>query len=571
MNDLIRLVTSPLLPPLFLLLGTVALSFAHPTRTYPPYLRWIALGFMLGACGLLLRIAFQSGVSIFAWEWSPHMQTRFQLIWINVGWNWYVSFLAGVLGITGLLIAGRPPDQTPSLQTGPQRFYHSRFLSLNLATVAIVWLLVTSANMLSLVYMWIALDVILVMRHTLTMHQHEAVQHDYTLVYHRSLGLGLLSSLVLLIGLFPAGINGPAYMLVGTSLPAESIYALLVAAAMRAGAYPLHFWLVPSSLLNLSAAERIFSHILPALTGLWLLGQTLDLAVRQPAILSAVLPFMALTFCLGTLPFLKEHHKSLNDTFVLASGVSLTALAGTLAPIPGTRALLLPLTAFALGSTLWIVAQRMPVQGLGLGMRALGAASLLGLPLTPGFVALAEWFPGQSPFQAGLTSIPLIIGLAGLSIGVSRPLARTAFRPPRPAGSQLWLLAAAGVLAILILITGLWPNLVMIMADSRTGPPVSLGASARSLPLLSLLLWGLAVLAGICVTIVVPAWGTTAFLARFRQTLAQALSLEWMSNSIQFGTSRLSLVWSNMMAVLEGAGFMGWTLILLLLLWTALQ
>ena len=564
MEALARLVTSPLLPPLCLLLGPVALSFVHPTRTNPPYLRWLALSFMLGAFGLLLRIAFQSGVSIFTWEWSPQLQATFQLIWINVGWNWYVSFLVGVLGIIGLLISGRPPDQAPNLQTRPQRFYHSRFLSLNLATVAVVWLVVSSANMLSLVYMWIVLDVILVIRHTLTMNQHEAVQRDYTLVYHRSLGLGLLSALVLLIGLFPAGINGPSHMLVGTSLPSESIYALLVAAAMRAGAYPLHFWLVPSSLLNLSAAERIFSHILPALTGLWLLGQTLDLAERHPQILSYVLPVMILTFCLSSLTFLHGHHRSLTDTFVLTTGVILTALAGALSSAPGVRALLLPLTPFALGSTLWIVAQRLPMDGLGRAMRILGAASLLGLPLTPGFVSLSAWFPIRAPFRMELASLFLIIGIMFFSVGTFRTRFRMESAVTRRAGSQQWLTVSAMALAGLILIAGLWPHLVMTMA----------GFPTTSLPSFSWLAsWtlGVTILAGALLSIWIPARGARGLLAPFRQSITRLLSLEWMSSGIQFGASRLSLVWSSMMAVLEGAGFMGWTLILLLLLWAALH
>ncbi len=566
MEVLNRLLTSPLLPPLCLLLGLVVLSFAHPTRTRPSYLRWIALGFMLGACGLLLRIALLPGVSIFAWNWTPQPQARFQLIWINVGWNWYVSLLVGLLGLVGLLMSGRMSGPTPNLPSQPQRFYHSRFLSLNLATVAVVWLLVASANMLSLVYMWIVLDVIMVIRHTLTMNQHEAIQQDYTLVYHRSLGLGILGSLVLLIGLFPAGINGPSYMLVGTSLAPESIYALFVAAAMRSGAYPLHFWLVPSNMLNLSIAERIFSHILPAITGLWLLGQALDLAERHPQMLSYILPIMALTFCLGALTFLHGHHKSLSDTFVLATGVSLTALAGSLAPEPGVRSLLLPLTSFVLGSTLWIVAQRLPLHGLGRAMRILGAASLLGWPLTPGFIALAAWFPLPSPW---LISFPLLTGLVFFSVGAFR--IQTGSDLSHLAGFRPWLSGTALALAGLILIIGLWPSLTTVLAGFQDGPVPSFSASLRSFLGLRGLMYGGIILVGVSLALRMPVPAASELLTPLRQTIARTLSLEWVSSGVQIGVSRLSLVWTNMVAVLEGSGFTGWALVMLLLLWTVLR
>ncbi len=571
MEVLGRLVASPLLPPLVLLLGPVALSFAHPTRTRPSHLRWIALSFMLGAFVLLLRIAFLPGVSIFVWEWNPQIQARFQLIWIDMGWNWYVSFLVGILGIVGLLISGRSYGQADSLQSHTQRFYHSRFLSLNLATVAVVWLLVSSANMLSLVYMWVVLDVIIVIRHTLTMNQHEAVQHDYTLVYHRSLGLGILGSLVLLIGLFPAGVNGPSHMLVGTSLPPESLYALFVAAAMRAGAYPLHFWLVPSGMLNLSAAERIFSHILPALTGLWLLGQALDLSQRHPQILTYILPVMALTFGISSLTFLQEQRKSLTDTFVLATGVSLTALSGTLAPEPGVRALLFPLTSFALGSTLWIVAQRLPLDSLGRAMRIVGAASLLGLPLTPGFLSLAYWFPTRIPFREGLVIPALIVGILLLAVGVFRPLSHSQSRTSDSTSPRDGFSVAAVSLAGLILIAGLWPSLIAAMADLQPALSSSLLASTRTFPLPALAVYGTTVLVGAFLSTGVQGWWPINPLAPVCQSIARMLSLEWLSSGIQFGASRLSLVWSNMVTVLEGHGFPGWALILILLLRAALQ
>lgn len=567
MEPLTRLLASPLLPPLLLLLGPVILSYTHPTRTRPARLRLATLCLLLLAFGSLLALDFLPGVPLFAWNWEPLARINFQLLWLKMGWNWYISLLAGVLGIIGVLISGKVQTADAGALTQAERFYHGRFLSLNLTTVAAVWLLVSSANMLALVLMWVTLDIIMVIRQTLIMHQHEVVQHDYSLVYHRSLGLGILGSLVLLIGLFPAGVNGPGQMLVGAGLPVESIYALLLAAALRAGAYPLHLWLLPSSLLNLSAAERIFSHILPALTGIWLLGLTLDLAQQYPGLILRLAPWTAVAFCLSALTCLHLRNHSLRDSFVIVTAITMMGMIGSLAATGGTRTLLLPTTAFALGSALWLATSRLPAGLPGNALRALGACCLLAGPLTPAHAALAEWWgrPWPQPIPVALC---IVLGILCFSAGLWQSLWRV---PPRPAAVQPRFLVAALGLALTVILVGLAPQFVSALAEFENPAGSILDSPGQQMLASSAFLdyWLVTLGGGIAL-----AWLLTRAHPTLRSlcsSLTSWTSLEWLSGGMQFGASRLSLVWSRMLSVLEGPGAAGWILTLTLLLWAVLH
>ena len=570
MDSLGRLLGSPLLPPLLLMLGPVALAFAHPTRTRPERLRLVALAFLAAACLALIALDLRPGVPIFAWEWHPSPQTQFQLLWLYVGWNWYLSLLVGLLGLVGILLSGSLAGRLGELSPA-RRYFHTRFLSLNLTTVAVVWLLINSANILATVFMWVALDAIAVVRQALTMKQHEVVQRDYSLVYHRSLGLGMMGSLVLLIGLFPSGVNGPGQMLVGAVLPLESVYALLIASVLRAGSFPFHVWLLPSGQLNLSVAERIFSHFLPSLSGLWLFGLSLDLAQRHPQVGERIVPLLVLAFGLAAFACLHGRNVSLRSTLVIVASVTLTALIGTLDRNPGVESLLLPVTGFALGGPLWIIASRMPAHAWGLAFRGLGLAALLGAPLTPGFPAMVDWMGARGASGSPLIQIVLWTGLPLFSAGVWNPIFSSQ-RNRRLTSRASWTMyAAAGGLSLPLLVIGLWPDLARIGADatSALNPAAESDAQGGG----GLWLLTASVLAGIAL----GGLGLNYAIRRLRRRIRQLInlatfwcSLEWLSGYIHFGGSRLSLVWTSMLHTLEGAGFAGWILTSLILMWAIL-
>ena len=568
MEALRGLATSPLLPPLLLLAGPVALSFAHPTRSRPDRLLALALALIGISLAALISQVFQRGIPLFALTWQPSLQDSFQIVWLHVDWNWNVSLLAGILGTAGLLCSGQRLS-VPEVMTAEDRFFFARFLALNLATVACVWLLVNSGNMLATVFTWVLLDVMLVIRHTQVMNQHAVVQEDWSLVYHRALGIGMLGTLVLLIGLFPAGVNGPNQMLIGSSLPAETVYALFIAGALRAGAYPLHLWLLPSSHLNLSVSERIFSHMLPALSGLWLLGLALELAQRQPEVQALALPVIALSCLISAVTCLHRASRSLHRKSVIVTSVSLTGMVAMMGFEQGSMASLGSIAACCLSGTLWLVAQRLQRTPAGLAFRLLGVMGLLGLPLTPGFVSLGRWLESGPVPLAGIVDVALLLAILLFSASLWRPLlddirelqpARVQYRDPQ--------LGAACLLAAFNLVLGIAPGWIWQHTGGPALPSLWEGLGQLGSPAVLTYL-AVATAGGLSL-----AWILNRLRAPVTEILRKTtlgLSLEWVSGGIQFGAARMSVVWSNTLNVIEGTGLVGWSLTLLALLRAVLR
>ncbi len=560
MESLAHLLSSPLMPALVVWTGPVLLSFVPPARSHPGPLRFLTLLVMgLGIVGLI-SLDFLPGVPQYVWLWRP----EFQMLWIHLPWNWAIALLVGLLGLTGILLSGH-------VQAGPfedtARFLYGRFLAINLATVAITLMLVNSANILALVFMWVAFDVVMVIRQTLVAHQHQAVQHDYSLLYHRSLGLSLLGSLVLLVGLFPAGEFGPKQMLTGSVLPPVSLYALLLAAALRSGSYPLHLWLLPSSMLHLSVAERIFSQILPALTGVWLLGFTLNLAQRHPDVMPLLSPWVPVAFCLASISCLHIRSPFQRDNFVVVTAVTLLGLIGVRSGLEGFSNLL-PVTAVALGAPLWLLAGRLPLHGQRIVLQSLGTACLLGWPLTPAGPLLNQWISVSGSRLLSLPNLCTLLGALAFSTALWLPLFQNRANDRTPLRGWLWRTWTGIVLlALPLAVFGMAPalafNLVHLPAPAALLVPLEqqLAQSTGHLLLTGAGGLGLAY-------VLAQRKGPGRILA---VRLSGLCSLEWLSHGIQFSSSRLSLVWARVLTVLEGPGVVGWGLILSLLLWAVLQ
>ncbi len=561
MDSFSNLFASPLMPALILWTGPLLLSFVPPALGSPITLRFLTLLVMGLGLGGLISLNFLPGVPQYIWIWRP----TFQMLWIHFPWNWAIALLAGLLGLIGILLSGH-------LQAGPfeeaAKFLYGRFLAINLATVAITLMLVNSANILALVFMWVAFDVIMVIRQTLVSHQHEALQHDYSLIYHRSLGLNLLGTLVLLVGLFPAGELGPRQMLTGSVLPPVSLYALLLAAALRAGTYPLHLWLLPSSMLRLSVAERIFSQILPGLTGIWLLGFTLNLAQRHPDVITLLSPWVAITFGLAGIACLHVRKPYQRDNYIVVTAITLMGLIGVRESSNGFSDLLPPVIALALGSPLWLLAGRLPLPWQRNVFHGLGAICILGWPLTPAGPQLHQWFGVTWKSVPSLPDLYVILGALAFSSALWLPLFQSRAHTRSEGGGWLhrtW--AGIVLLTVPLLIFGLSPSLIYRLV--QLDPPTIYSTSLLRQILQSL---GYVLLTGgggmILAYLLSRHKGPLPVLIAH---LSEWFSLEWLSGGIQFSTSRISLVWSRVLTVLEGPGVIGWSLVLTLLLWVVLR
>ena len=552
------------MPPLLLLAGPVALSFAHPTRSRPDRLLALALILLGASFAALVSQVFQRGLPLFALTWQPSLQDSFQFVWLHVGWNWNISLLAGILGAAGLLCSAQRLSD-PEAMSPEDRFFFTRFLALNLATLACVWLLVNSGNILTTVFTWVLLDVMLVFRHTQVMNQHAVVQEEWSVVYHRALGMGMLGTLVLLIGLFPAGVNGPNQMLIGSSLPIETLYALFIAGAVRGGAYPLHLWLLPSSHLNLSVSERIFSQVLPALSGLWLLGLTLELAQRQPEIRALVLPAIALMCLISAVACLHRGSRSLRRKSVIVTSVSLTGLAAMLGFGQGPMATLSSVAACCLSGALWLVAQRLPPHAGRPGIAPAGDPGPPGDAPDTGFHRTCPLAATRRPAPGKRRECHLPAGRPPVQVPPSgvhgwTPLRRMQAGIPLHRDPQL---GAACLLAVSNLLLGIVPGWIWLHAGGAELP--SLWASLGQLRSPMVLAYtAVATGGGLSV-----GWMLTRVrepASRLLRKITLGLSLEWVSVGIQFGAARISVLWSNTLNVIEGSGLVGWSVALLVLL-----
>lgn len=525
--------------------------------------RILALIFIALAGLQLHLLRLQPIVPEFSMPWRPMLHRGANLLWIGDGWDWYVSGLILLLGAVGILLSGKSINEGDLEKTPDKLFFHGRMLAVNLGLLAGALLFVGSGNLLSITLCWVLLDGLMMARGIIFAHLREADQKDYRDL-NRAQGLSLLGSVLLLIGLLPAGPAGPGQHLQGGLLPIETSYAILAAAALRAGTYPLHLWLLPTSADRMPLADRFLGHLVPALCGLWLLGWGLSLSGGFLLSNQWVLLLVLLALLGSSVAAWTANNQPGHTTFVLITSVGMAALAGALSPLQGPSALIWPTTAFALGGGLWLVGERVWQEWGWQIPVSVGALALIGVPFTPGFLtqpALAR-MGSTNPFFYGLFILVQSLQVAAL-------LRSWASRQSKPAAltreTVARLIVAIVALAIPLGIAGFYPRAVTALASLPDAIPESLG----SLP---------SVIAGFDVwfTLGLPlALGILAALFRARMwprlggipdQMSRLASLEWMTEGLRWGNLGISAIWDNVIEILEGPGHFGWLMVFVLLI-----
>jgi hypothetical protein len=266
-NTLLDLVTSPLGPALVLLTGAaVQLGYGRWVRR-SDWLTGLALFFVTIALALHWALREQLVVPTFSLPWQPILQSGTNLLWVGDGWNWYIAGLVLLLGGLGILLDlnGEPPSAS-------NRVYVS--LSVNLAVLAAALLFVGSGNLLTAILTWVVLDILVLLRGVLRTEPSAGGEESHARV------LSLVGALSLLIGLLPAGPRGPSMEFQTGGLPFDAVLFVGLAAAIRAGLYPFHLWLVPQQQEHTNVAERLLEHLVPVLCGLWLMGWAFQLGSK---------------------------------------------------------------------------------------------------------------------------------------------------------------------------------------------------------------------------------------------------------------------------------------------------
>ena len=437
---------------------------------------------------------------------------------------------------------------------------------MNLAVLAGSLLFVNSGNLLTALLTWVFLDLTLLLRNTVEMANPFTFDQSGRLRTNEAGILSLLGAMLLLLGLLPAGPTGPAQELATGTLPPETLALMLLAAAIRAGIYPFHLWLLPRSRTELNLAERLLDHMEPVLCGLWLVGWTLKLGGGALMQSPELVGLFTLTLLASAIAAWTAEDRLHHVVFVLITSAGVAVLAGILASNPGPAGIIWATTAFALGGGLWLVGDQVwRAWGWQLPI-SVGALALAGVPFTPGFLA-------QAPLSRLLTSGPaylpaFTIYVVAQGIAIAALLRSWSDGEQTTAGEvshgyRLRLLIACLALGLPLAVSGFLPY----FSETLTGIPNTIPPGLGNPP---------SVVAGgaVWVTLALPlllgfalVWARPRLWPRLREwpnRISRLTQLEWLFRLSMWSVDRVALLGNNGLRVVEGAGYMGWFLVFLL-------
>ncbi len=570
---LLQYFVTPIGPALVLFIGAfVILGLGHWVRR-PVWLTGLALFFVGLAVWLFLGLRTEPVVPTFSLPWQPPLQAGANLLWVGDGWNWYISGLILLLGGVGILLDLNipPPDD------GAQDRQAHASLAIHLGVLGAGLLFVGSGNVLTAMLTWVVLDLITLVRGAVHGDEDRGEEGEndpgWNAPQHQAKGLSLIGALLLLIGLLPAGPSGPSQPLFGGQLPPETIALMLLASLIRAGIYPFHLWLLPTSGQRVNVAERLLDHMVPVLCGLWLLGWTVDLGAQYIVLQPDILFILIIALICSALAGWTAGDQPNHTTFVLITSAGLAALSGALAFRPGPAGLIWPTTAFALGGGLWLVGNQVwQTWGWQLPV-SVGALALAGVPFTPGFLTQ----PSLSRLLIeGSIFLVLMVGLVlGQSIQVAAMLRSwNAVAPDRNltlrSGVTLRLMFAVVALAIPLAVVGFFPAATASLAGLENAIPPMLGNPPSVIADWRVLLTvALPLALGIALVSNQPEiWRQ---LGPWTYRISQVTRLQWLFSALWWGISQVSNGWGGVLRLVEGAGYMGWVLVFFLFTFLLIQ
>lgn len=570
LTALLTLFTSPLGPPMILLIGAVLVWITGRLLRRPQLQSSVALTSWLIAIGLTVLLRLEPVVPIFSRPWQPFVMGSSQLLWVSDGWNWYVSVLLLLLGGVAILLSGFGGQYVdrPSHQ---DRRRATLTLSAHLGVLATALLFVGSGNLLTVTLMWVLMDILVLAHNAITppLSQDESGNAPKWLNVNHAQGLSLIGALLLLMGLLPAGPLGPAQPLQGGVLPVETILMLLIAAAIRAGAYPFHVWLLPANALRLPLPDRFVDHLVPAICGLWLFGWASSLGGSQVLVQPEFVILVLVAFLGSAVAAYTATAKPGHTTFVLVTSVGLAGLTAILSESQGPAALIWPTTTIALGGGLWLVGERVWREWGWQIPVSVGALALVGVPFTPGFLShstISRLLTGE--FSGSLVMPFFGIYMIAQTMQVSALLRSWGAQERNAVGLAhpvIWrLLAACLVLAIPLAVAGIFPETVAALAGIPNAIPGNVGnppSAVADAPVWLTL--GVPLLLGMALALVRPRYWS--FFGRWPDRFSHFAGLEWVSRIFDWSSMRTASLWGRTLGVVEGAGYVGWLVTLLVL------
>jgi len=513
----------------------------------------------LGLAGLFyIGLQFTGVVPTFGRAWQPLLQSATNLYWIADGWNYYLSALILLIGGLGILLnRARLPDGKPL----PRLHI---VLATDLTIIASSLLFVQSGNLLTVLLAWVFLDITVILR--LAAEPLGSAALSDRVRSSEAQILSLIGAMFLFVAILPAGPTGLAQELATGSLPVETLVLLLLAATVRSGLYPLHLWLLPRSTRELNLSERLLDHLVPVLSGLWLMGRAFQLGGAELLLAPEYLFVITLAiFGCALAAFTAQDHVHY-VAFVLITSAGTATLAGALGETPGPSSMMWPLTAFALGGALWLVGDQVwRAWGWQVPV-SVGALALAGLPFTPGFLGQPALSRLMTQGAALWPAFLLYVLAQGMLIAAMLRSWSTGYKPSTdlPNSYLIKLLTACLLVGLPLAIAGFLPRFTETLVgipdtiDSALGNPPNVVAGGAVWVVL-----GLPLALGFGLVWLHPRiWPS---LGNLPNRISQISQLEWLFNLTLWSIDRGAIIGAGGLRIVEGVGYVGWFLAMLLL------
>lgn len=518
-------------------------------------------GLAVGLWALLRRPGADVTLSL---DWQPLTVAGSVLVWHLDDWNWLVSGLILILLAVALVLptsflAGLPqqrggPAMTPAPRLDRRGIEWER--SFWLAAAALVF--VGSHNVLTLAVSWVLLDVVLTLRLHPTAHPELA---------GRAWGLLGLATLLVVLALTLLGESDIRTTLNDSRMDRLVLALLWLLALIRAGVYPLHFWL--AGMARIERGEAMALSLLAPLTGIWLLVRLHGVAgpdwLRRPE--WAALAAFAL---LGTaLVAWAAEDEGQRWRWVLLNRASLIVMAAYTAGGSGPEALVWPAVAFVLVGALLVLAQVLQEDGSRLPAWA-AVFVLWGPPGTVGFLARAVLvFPTEHAVAVPLFGLVL---LAETLLAAALWQSAAARISPQPLGAiRRW--ALRGLFALLLAaaaVGGLAPGLLA----SLVGWPAGEHFQALTTLLMNARrsVWAALVVSGL-LGAALGLWRERIFgqMRGWQRGIVTIVSLEWLYWAVAAGFNLVTAGLRYFATLGEGEGYLGWLALAGVILWALLR
>ena len=566
LNVLFDLLLSPVGPSLLLALGALVVWLLGRQFRSVELTGTASFLFWLAAVGQLIGLRIQPIVPIYSRPWQPLILPGANLLWIGDGWNWYVSVLILLLGGVAILLSIFATGGEESGTTQQSTDQITALLTFNLGLLATAMLFVGSGNLLTVTMTWVVMDLLILARNAIAPPFLELSDTDdrggRPIFANQAQGFSILGALLLLVGLLPAGMGGPDQPLLGGTLPDETVFLMLIAGAIRAGAYPFHLWLLPANSLHLRLPNRFLDHLVPGLCGLWLLGWASGLGGKELLLRPEFVGIVLLALLASALAAYTATEKPGHTTFVLITSVGIAGLTSILSGARGPAALIWPTTTFALGGGLWLVGERVWREWGWQIPVSVGALALVGVPFTPGFLtqsAIARLLAGE--FSGDLVMPFFAIYILAQTIYVSAMLRSwgvqnkdaLAFSP-----SLAWrLLFSSIILALPLVVAGIFPQFIATVAGIADTIPPNVGNPPSAVAGVSVwLTLALPLVLGMALARIRPRFWQ--YLGGWPDRITRLAGLEWLANFTAWTGMHSASAWEIAIGVLEGRGAVGW-------------